>query len=152
MPPPGWTLTARARTGGRSESWCRPRLRAAHCRKCKCIACRDCHVEAGARHATAGGPAAEVGAAVADGGLCLGSWRNDPLDGAPLIFGECAAPRRPAFVGGRQRSAGGGARRQQLWTLAREADDQGAFRVRTPSASDRTPLCVTVHPIYSSTQ
>ena len=106
------------------EAWCRPKLRRKHCSKCKCRACREC----------GGGDASSTSsAALGDGrtsGLCLGVWRNDPLDGAPLLFAPC----------------GGGSwqqRRQQRWTLQQVGDD--GVKLRLESARG---LCVTAHPVH----
>lgn len=123
------------------ESWCRPALRRLHCGKCKCRACRDCSDKP--EHADEQFAAADKHAP--PDGLCLSVFRDDPLDGAPLVFTPCLAPPStfPREAGSWQRQ------RQQRWRLASrlhggETESRG-YHLRSVS----TPhLCVTAHPIF----
>lgn len=134
------------------ETWCRPRLKKSHCRKCKCRACRACSADGSAGTTKPGRGAVSKELLTFDGDSptgdewrrsdCLSVWHNDgEVDGAPLIFSPCAergALRR---------------RQQQGWSFEQqETDDDGprvrgrtglSFRVRAEGG-----LCATAFPVF----
>lgn len=131
------------------EAWCRPQRRPRHCNKCKCAACRGCTREtsSGADGEDKGGAAPSVEASTASQravldeveGRCLGVWRDDPLDAAPLVFTPCAPLQSRGGVR-RQR------RQQQRWNVdvVSGAGSATAFRLQ---ADSHPHLCVTAHPV-----
>ena len=142
------------------EAWCRPSIRAKHCKACKCMACYECTSPSPQlaprkiEEAVVNGDSASIETGVGawevprpieslDQGrsqLCLGTWKGDlPLDGTPLVFAPCLQPRmKPKTRKLRwQRTV---TQQQQQWIV-----DPRDGRMRARHAPH---LCVTATPLH----
>jgi hypothetical protein len=132
------------------------RLPAGHCALSRCAACRGC-VETGTttttaprgvRRADSRRGAAEEAADSdnqATGGVCLSVWREDPMDGSPLVFTACLRPPHSGQRNSWQRW------RQQQWGVLEQPHAASATTdsVVTLHVENTPHLCATVSPIHA---